>query len=57
MKRFKRNMSRSYAGGVCSGLSDYFCIDAIFFRLLFILMSFNVSILVYFAMWLFTDEK
>lgn len=57
METFKRNKSKAYITGVCSGLEDYFGIDAIFFRILFILMSFNISILIYLAITILTDEK
>jgi len=55
MKTLKRNQKGAMIAGVCTGLADYFDIDVIVFRLLFIFIS--PSLLLYLVMWLLMEEN
>jgi phage shock protein C len=47
-KRLTRNKSNGKIFGVCSGLGDYFRLDPVIFRILFILSTiFGAGILIY----------
>ncbi len=37
-RRLSRNMSDAWLGGVCAGLADYFDIDVVFVRLVWVLL-------------------
>ena len=58
MKKLYREKN-SILGGVCSGIGDYFNIDAIFVRLLFILLFFTSfpSLILYLIMWFLIPKK
>ena len=53
-KRLQRDLQNKVLGGVCSGLSNYFDIDATFWRiLLFVLFLFGCSgLLIYLILWI-----
>jgi phage shock protein C len=55
---YKRSSSNEVIAGVCGGLENYTGIDAIFWRILFLLTSGAGSVTVYFLIWLLssTDE-
>jgi len=55
-KKLKRNQQDKVIGGVCSGLADYFDVDPIIPRLLFIVGGFSPYpfILLYIIMWIIT---
>lgn len=58
-KKLYRDTDNSYAGGVCSGLGHYLGIDAIWVRILFVLLTFLTSggfLLVYAVFWIFVPE-
>ncbi len=53
-RRLYRDPENSVIGGVCGGLSAYFAVDPIIFRLLFVIFFFagGASILVYVILWI-----
>lgn len=53
-KRLQRDLQNKVLGGVCSGLSNYFNIDATFWRILFfVLFLFGCSgLLIYIILWI-----
>ncbi len=53
-RRLFRDPENSVIGGVCGGLSAYFSVDPIIFRLLFVIFFFagGASILVYIILWI-----
>lgn len=53
-KRLQRDLQNKVLGGVCSGLSNYFDIDATFWRILFfVLFLFGCSgLLIYIILWI-----
>ena len=53
-KRLQRDLQNKVLGGVCSGLSNYFNIDATFWRILFfVLFLFGCSgLLIYVILWI-----
>jgi len=51
----KLNKANGKIAGVCSGLSDYFNIDATFLRIAFVIsvfLSFGTGILAYLILWI-----
>lgn len=48
-----RDQKRKILGGVCSGLGNYFNVDAVWIRLLFALLAFayGLTLLIYIVMW------
>ncbi len=60
-KRLVRNTSNEMVGGVCSGIADYFNIDPVIVRLVFVLMALGGGhgILAYLVLWMLmpTDES
>jgi len=45
-------------GGVCAGLADYFEIDPIIMRLIFLALLFaGAGLLIYFIAWIFIPSK
>jgi phage shock protein PspC (stress-responsive transcriptional regulator) len=52
-KRLYRDPENSVIGGICGGLSAYFSVDPVIFRLLFVVFFFagGASILVYIILW------
>lgn len=59
LKRLYRSKTDRKLGGVCGGLSEYFGVDPIFFRLGFILFSlaYFTGAVVYLLMWWLVPEK
>ncbi|MEL4308739.1 PspC domain-containing protein [Joostella sp. CR20] len=58
-KQLYRDTDHKYIGGVCAGLSHYVNIDALWTRLLFILialLSFGTGILIYILLWILVPE-
>ena len=58
-KQLFRDTEHSYVGGVSSGLAHYLAIDAIWIRLLWIILTIASSgafILIYIALWIFVPE-
>ena len=57
-KRFYRDPENRMLGGVCSGLGDYFNVDPVLVRILFLIAFFGLGIglLVYIALWILTPE-
>ena len=53
VKKLYRSRTDSKIAGVCGGLGDYFGIDPVWIRLLFVVMFFagGSSMLVYLIMW------
>jgi phage shock protein PspC (stress-responsive transcriptional regulator) len=53
-KKLLRDKKRKVLGGVCSGLANYFNIDALWIRLLFALLTFayGVTLIIYIIMWI-----
>lgn len=53
-KRLFRNENDKVIGGVCSGLANYFGIDPIIIRIIFVVISlaFGTGVLAYFIMWI-----
>lgn len=54
MKRILRNTERGIIGGVCAGISDYFYVDVVIIRILFLvlLLSTFPAILFYIILWI-----
>lgn len=65
MKKFYKKLSNAYVGGVCSGLGEFFNVNPVLFRLVFIVSSiislynfkFLLIPLVYLLIWMFTKES
>ena len=55
-KTLQRSSSNKYIGGVCGGLGEYFNIDPIIFRLVFVILFFAAGggLLIYIIMWIIT---
>jgi phage shock protein PspC (stress-responsive transcriptional regulator) len=53
-KQLMRDQKRKILGGVCSGLANYFNVDALWIRLLFALLTFayGFTFIVYVVMWI-----
>jgi phage shock protein PspC (stress-responsive transcriptional regulator) len=58
-KRFYRNPVNKVIAGVCTGLGDYFDLDPILIRLIFIILAFigGGGVLLYIILWIVTPEK
>lgn len=59
-RRLVRNTSEAWLGGVCAGLADYFDIDVVFVRLVwvFLLIPGGVpGILPYILLWILMPES
>ena len=59
MKRVFRDSFNGILGGVCSGLGEYFEIDPVFFRLLFIafFFMFGGGVFIYLIAWLIIPDR
>ena len=59
VRRLYRSQKDRMVGGVCGGLGDFFKVDPIIFRLIFVLMLFGVGsgVLVYIVMMLIIPEE
>ncbi|MBX2967186.1 MAG: PspC domain-containing protein [Cyclobacteriaceae bacterium] len=53
-KQFMRDQQRKILGGVCAGLGNYFNVDPVWIRLLFVLLSFSygLNFLIYIILWI-----
>lgn len=58
-KRLLRNTSDRWIGGVCSGLADYFGIDATLVRTLFVasILLPGPQLLLYLVLWLVIPQR
>jgi phage shock protein C len=58
-RRLHRNTQNKILGGVCSGLAEYFDIDPVLVRLLFVLFTFQggLGILAYIILWIVVPAK
>jgi phage shock protein C len=58
-KRLYRNRTDKVIAGVASGLGDYFLMDPILIRLLFVILTLagGGGVLIYIIMWIVTPEK
>jgi phage shock protein PspC (stress-responsive transcriptional regulator) len=59
MKKLYRSVASKKIAGVCAGLGDYFDVDPVLFRLLFVVSLFfgGVGLLVYVVMWILVPEQ
>lgn len=59
MRKLYRSMQDRKIAGVCGGLGDYFDIDPVFFRLVFLLSILfgGLGALAYVVMWIMVPEK
>jgi len=59
MKKLYRSTNYRQIAGVCGGLGEYFNIDPIIFRMLFVALLFGggSGILIYIIMWIFVPVK
>ena len=59
MKRLYRSPVEKKIAGVCGGLGEYFGVDPVFFRGLFIVLAFlwGIGILAYIVMWIMVPMK
>jgi len=58
-KRFYRNTIDKKIAGVASGLADYFDIDPLLVRLIFVILAFagGGGVLIYIILWIVTPER
>jgi len=58
-KRFYRSRTDRKVGGVASGLGEYFVMDPMLVRLLFVVLTFagGGGVLIYLILWIVTPEK
>ncbi|MEJ2307030.1 MAG: PspC domain-containing protein [candidate division WOR-3 bacterium] len=59
MKKLYRSRDYRLIAGICGGLGEYFDIDPIIFRMIFIALLINggAGILIYILMWIFVPIK
>jgi phage shock protein PspC (stress-responsive transcriptional regulator) len=51
-KRLYRDMKNAKIAGICSGLSSYFDVDVLIFRLIFICLGLcSAGVLIYLVLW------
>ena len=58
-KRLYRSKEDRWIGGVCGGIGEYFGIDPIIIRLLFLLafLGWGAGLLIYLLMWIIVPEN
>lgn len=58
-KRLYRNTNNKIIAGVCSGVGDYFNIDPVIIRLLWVILTIfgGAGLLVYIIAWIIIPEK
>lgn len=58
-RKLYRNIKDGKIGGVCSGLADYFDLDVVLFRAIFLISLFmgGLGLLIYIVLWLITPES
>jgi phage shock protein C len=59
VKRLFRSNKNRAIGGVCGGLGDYFAIDPVILRILFVLgfIIFGIGVIVYLILWIMMPEE
>ena len=59
MRKIKRNSSKGIIGGVCEGVGEYFEIDPVLVRLLFVALFFALGsgIITYVIAWIIIPDK
>ena len=59
MKKLYRSRDYRLIAGICGGLGEYFDIDPIIFRMIFIALLINggAGIIIYILMWIFVPIK
>ena len=59
MKKLYRSEKYRKIAGVCGGLGEYFNIDPIIFRMMFVALLVNggAGIIIYILMWIFVPAK
>lgn len=58
MKKLYRSRKNKVIAGVCGGLSEYFKVDAIIMRLLFLIFLFaGFGFIIYLIAWIFVPRK
>ncbi len=59
MRKIKRNSSEGIIGGVCEGVGEYFEIDPVLVRLLFVALFFALGsgIITYVIAWIIIPDK
>jgi phage shock protein C len=57
-KRLYRNAKGKMIGGVCSGLADYFAIDPVLIRLVFVILVLHsgIGVLAYIILWIVVPQ-
>lgn len=58
-KKFNRSKTDRKIAGICGGLGEYFTIDPVMFRLLFVFLLFFAGggLLMYLIFWIVTPEE
>lgn len=58
-KRLYRNTTNKILAGVCSGVGDYFSIDPVIIRLLWVVLTIfgGAGLLIYIIAWIIIPEK
>ena len=58
-KRLYRNAKGKMIGGVCSGLADYFSIDPVLIRLVFVILVLHsgIGVLAYIILWIVVPQR
>lgn len=58
-KKLTRSSKNHIIGGVCAGLGEYFNIDPVIFRIIFLVLTFGggAGILIYLIMWLIIPDE
>jgi phage shock protein C len=58
-KRLYRNANGKMIGGVCSGLADYFSIDPVLIRLVFVILVLHsgIGVLAYIILWIVVPRR
>lgn len=59
MKRLYRSSENKVIAGVCGGIAEYFNIDPVIPRIVFLLIALpgGISVLVYFIFWILMPKK
>lgn len=56
-KRFLRSNSNRVIGGVCGGIGEYFTLDPVLIRVIFVLTAiFGAGFIVYLVLWIMMPE-
>jgi phage shock protein C len=58
-KKLLRNESNKMIAGVCSGLADYFGVDATLVRIIFVVatVAFGIGVLPYIILWIVIPKQ